>query len=124
MPDHVRFFGDEERTFRLTPELILELEAKTNLGVGALARRVFSGEFSCNHVREVVRLGLIGGGEEPRRAEELCRAYVDGQPLIRAMDVAVAVLEALWTGNDPGRDDEPSPQDETSPQDRDETEHA
>jgi hypothetical protein len=40
---HRAFFGDAEHSFRLTPELIVELEAKTGTGIGALCRRLFAG---------------------------------------------------------------------------------
>ena len=40
---HVAFFGDGEKQFLLTPEMIVELERKTGAGIGGLCRRLFAG---------------------------------------------------------------------------------
>ena len=45
MTDLKAFFGDAERTFKLTPALIVELERKTGAGIGGLSKRIFAGEF-------------------------------------------------------------------------------
>jgi Phage tail tube protein, GTA-gp10 len=92
------FFGDAERPFRLTPELIVELERKTGAGIGALCRRLFNSEFYLADVSEVIRLGLIGGGAKPERAAELIAAYVTTRPFMETYPLAVAILEATWFG--------------------------
>ncbi|TIP84107.1 MAG: gene transfer agent family protein, partial [Mesorhizobium sp.] len=45
MNTHVAFFGDADRTFALTPELIIELERKIGMGIGSLCLRVPEGHF-------------------------------------------------------------------------------
>jgi len=42
---HRVFFGDRERDFKITPKLIAELERQTGVGVGALCKRLFAGDF-------------------------------------------------------------------------------
>jgi len=98
MTEHRDFLGDAERAFRLTPELIPELERLTGAGIGSLCRRVFAGEFRFVDVTETIRLGLIGGGEKPEEAAALVKAYVAPRPLDESYPTAVAVLEALWFG--------------------------
>ena len=68
---HRAFFGDGERDFRVTPELIVELERKTGAGIGGLCRRLFAGDFKQVDVTETIRLALIGGGASPKDADAL-----------------------------------------------------
>lgn len=98
-PSHVTFFGDGEREFRLSPELIVELERKTGAGIGALCKRLFAGQFAHADVLETIRLGLIGGGEKPEVAASLIAAYAAPRPLIETYPLAVSVLEVAWFGH-------------------------
>lgn len=95
---HIAFFGDGERTFKLTPELIVELERKTDTGIGALSRRVFRGDFKHSDLTEIIRLALIGGGTSPRDADALVAAYAVRRPINEVFPLAVSVLEAAWFG--------------------------
>jgi hypothetical protein len=96
---HVGFFGDGEKQFLLTPELIVELERKTASGIGGLCRRLFAGEFRHSEMTEVIRLGLVGGGTSPKEADALVAAYAIARPISEIFPLAVAVLNALWFGN-------------------------
>lgn len=93
-----QFFGDRERDFKLTPELIQELERKCQAGIGELSRRLFGGDFRYQDVSEIIRLGLIGGGESPERAQELVGLYVHQFPINESYALAVQVVEAAWFG--------------------------
>ncbi|WP_457796640.1 gene transfer agent family protein [Methylocystis sp. S23] len=93
------FFGDKERTFRLTPKLIPELERVANAGIGTLCKRLFAGDFSHADIRETIRLALIGGGADPKDAATLVAVYADDAPLSQVYPLAVAILEALWFGS-------------------------
>ncbi len=95
---HVAFFGDQERTFRLPPELIVELERKTGRGIGGLCRDLFKGEFRHSEILETIRLGLIGGREKPEVAASLVAAYAAPRPLMEAYPLAVSILETLMFG--------------------------
>lgn len=95
---HRTFFGDAERDFRLTPELVVELERKTDAGIGALSRRLFNREFKRADMIETIRLALIGGGTSPKEADALVSAYVAQAPLIQNVTLAIAILETLWFG--------------------------
>lgn len=98
-PSHVAFFGDAERTFRLTPELIVELERVTDAGIGSLCKRLFAGQFHHRDVLETIRLALIGGGETPQIAASLIAAYGLNRPLIETYPLAVSILEVAWFGS-------------------------
>jgi len=92
------FFGDAEHTFALPPAMILELERTTDAGIGRLCSRLFAREFAYADVKETLRIALIGGGMDPKRAAEMIETYVTGRPLIHGYEIAVAVLEHVWFG--------------------------
>jgi hypothetical protein len=95
---HRTFFGDGEREFRLTPELIVELERKSGSGIGGLCRRLFAGDFKHADLTETIRLALIGGGTAPKDADALVAAYAVNRPLSETYPLAVSILETLWFG--------------------------
>lgn len=106
---HHAFFGDRERAFDLTPELILELERVTGTGIGALIRRVFATDYKQADLNETIRLGLIGGGASPEEAATLIKTYATGRPLAETFPLTVSILEALWFGK-------PAPKATTEPE--------
>ena len=97
-PSHTTFLGDRERAFALPPELIVELERITGAGIGGLCRRLFSGDFHHREIIETIRLGLIGGGENPEPAAALIAAYAVNRPLAEVYPLAIAILETAWFG--------------------------
>jgi hypothetical protein len=97
-PQLWKFFGDAEHAFALTPPFILELERATGAGIGKLCSRLFDRAFDYKDVTETIRLALIGGGMDPKRATEMIETYVAGRPLIFGYEIAVAVLEHAWFG--------------------------
>lgn len=99
MNAHVVFFGDGERTFALTPELIVELERKTGAGIGSICKRVFAGHFAHADLVETIRLALVGGGASPAEAASLTDAYAVKRPFAEIFPLAVAVLETAWFGS-------------------------
>lgn len=98
LPAFRTFFGDAERDFRLTPELVTELERLTGAGIGGLSRRVFAGDFRYAELLAVIRLGLIGGGTAPEDAAALIAAYATPRPIMELFPVAVGTLEILMFG--------------------------
>ena len=97
-PSHRAFFGDQNRTFRLTPELIIELERKTGRGIGGLCRDLFAGNFRHAETLETIRLALIGGGESPEDAAALIAAYAAPRPVMETYAFAVSILETAMFG--------------------------
>jgi len=92
------FFGDAERDFRLSPDLVPELERITGAGIGGLSNRIFRGDFRHAELLAVIRLGLIGGGEPPQTAADLVAAYAARRPIMEVFPVAVGTLEMLMFG--------------------------
>ena len=97
-PVHRQFFGDADRDFRLTPPMILELERKTGFGIGGLSRRFFAGDFRFSELTEVIRLALIGGGNNPEEAQALVTTYSARMPITELYAVALPILETLVFG--------------------------
>lgn len=98
MNDHRQFFGDAEYAFKLSPDLVMELERKTGAGIGGLSRRFFAGEFSYRELTEVIRLGLIGGGTDPADAAALVTTYAARMAVTELYGVALPVVELTIFG--------------------------
>lgn len=97
---HHAFFGDgEEREFVLTVPMVVELERKSGVGIGALCQRLFQNQFSHADISETIRLALIGGGTSPKEADALIAAYATNRPLMETYPLAVSILEALMFGS-------------------------
>lgn len=97
-PSHTMFFGDAERSFALPAELIIELERKTDTGIGALSRRFYAGDFRHQELIEIVRLGLVGGGTDPKEAAALVAAYAQPLPVMELYAVALPVMDTTMFG--------------------------
>lgn len=88
-------WGDGEHTFRLAYKQLRELQDKTGCGPEELAQRIASGKWRVDDLREVLRLGLIGGGMEPTSALTLVIRYFDGRPLLESKQPAYLILLAI-----------------------------
>ncbi|MER8490109.1 gene transfer agent family protein [Mesorhizobium australicum] len=95
---HTAFFGDGDRAFTLTPELIQELERKTGAGIGSLCTRIPEGHFRLAELVQILRLSLIGGGTSPQEAAALADTYAAKRPLNESFPIVIAVLQAVWSG--------------------------
>lgn len=60
-----------------------------------------AGQASASDCREVIRLGLIGGGRDPIEARKLVERYVDGRPIVERWTMAAAILRAAVEGYEP-----------------------
>lgn len=93
------FFGDRTRTFALTDPMLAELERLTDLGAGALFFQMANLGYPAHFLREIIRLGLIGGGEtSPEEAAPLCMAYATNRPVMELLTLAGAIMAARWYG--------------------------
>jgi len=92
-------WADGTYTFRLGLAEIEEIEEKRDMSLFALARRLSPAERDARFadVREVLRLGLIGGGMKPVDALTKVRRYIDERPIDENRDVAYAVVLAGLT---------------------------
>lgn len=98
MISHIAFFGDTSHVFTLTPREIVELERLSGVGIGAFCQRISRRDARYSDLRDVIRLGLIGGGLDPQDAEGMVATYVDGRPLERTFLLAIDIVAALYFG--------------------------
>ncbi len=105
-------WGDGDQVFDLPIAQVEELEAKTGLGILRIARRIWESEAKTTEVREVLRLGLIGGGKDPIQALALMRFYFDPAPASHYA-VAYKVLKA-WADANPPSKKKPETQSQTT----------
>jgi hypothetical protein len=92
-------WADGEYKFRLAIGQLRELQDKTGVGPYALLSRVIDGTWKVDDLREVIRLGLIGGGLEPLKALSLVKNYVEGRPLMESLTPVKVILAAALFGD-------------------------
>ncbi|MBB4580376.1 hypothetical protein GGE45_002706 [Rhizobium aethiopicum] len=92
-------FADGTYKFGLSWALAAEWEKETNRSLMATflqAARVHVAVMS--DIREIVRLGLIGGGTEPAKALRLVRTYVEERPAVENFPLMISILDAFLNG--------------------------
>lgn len=109
-PSVIRYFGDGEKVFALTPPLIRELEAKMSCGIGEIARRILNNSYRFDDVCHTLRLGLIGGGLAPEEADRLVNHYSLAHGVLTCQLIAVDLIEALFAGTLDNAEPEPEPE--------------
>jgi len=77
---------------------VLELEEKCGVGFAEVYRRVSTGVWKINDLRETIRLGLIGAGTRPDEALRLVNRYCDDRPFAESIMVAQAIIMAAMVG--------------------------
>lgn len=94
-------WADDSYRFCLRIGELRELQEKRDAGPLELFNRIVSHTWRVDDLREIIRLGLIGGGMQPVEALRLVRAYVDPpRPLMESVDPALAILTAALRGVD------------------------
>lgn len=91
-------FADGRYKFRLGIGELEELDEKTDRGPYELLRMIDDHTWRTSHVREVIRIGIIGGGLEPVKATKLLKRYLDDRPLIEWLPYARLILFACLAG--------------------------
>jgi len=91
-------WGDDDYPFRLGLKELVEHDEKCDAGPAYVAKALIDGTWRLKHIRETVRLGLIGGGMAPAKALALTRRYVDERPLRESIPLAIAILMAILYG--------------------------
>jgi hypothetical protein len=95
---HTAFFGDGEKTFALTSEMIHELERTTGSGIMALHYRYREGVARFSDLTEVIRTGLIGGGMSPEESHKLISIYSRSMLITDLYHLAFDILDARYFG--------------------------
>lgn len=87
-------WAGDERTFRLGIGELLALEEKRDLGCAEILNRIGAGQWRIADLKEPIRLGLIGGGVDARRAKDLVEENVVPGRLLEAAVLARNILLA------------------------------
>ncbi len=101
-----RFFGDDKHVFTLHEDksdpldLLRELERKFDAGIFAIFQWLYNGNAKVDVIREIIRIGLIGGGKSASEAHALVKAYFDREPVAEHIGLAVEILGASLYGDD------------------------
>lgn len=103
-------WADGTYKFRLAIGQLRELQEKCRAGPFAIMSRLRDGTWYVDDVREVIRLGLIGGGMPSTDALVLVVRYVEGQPWQQSVPIAFSILLAALIGipdEKPSKKDQP-----------------
>lgn len=91
-------WGDGDYVFRLAWAGLIELQEKTDCGPGFLLDKMWQNDWRVQHISEIIRLGLIGGGQTPSDALRLVRNYVESRPPMENLSLAQAILAISLQG--------------------------
>lgn len=97
-------FGDGEYLFALKWKQLEHLEKLCDASVSEIASRVIGMRPRLADIRNVILLGLEGGGMPPVKASQMVERYLDGRPIAGLADeesplaVAVKIVSAMWFG--------------------------
>lgn len=91
-------FADGEYPFRLRMAQLIELDETCGVGPQKMLIEYSEANGRVKWTREIIRLGLIGGGLEPVKASRLVKDYVDERPLMESLLHAQAILGAAIVG--------------------------
>lgn len=97
------FFGDDDYPFAFGWPEIEELERVTNKGIPQLLQEFASGltedtpyRWTITDVKNTIRVGLVGGGMNPKRAKELVETYLLKHGLTEARIIAMEAFYNLF----------------------------
>lgn len=96
-------FAGEERFFRLGWRELIELQESRDMGPAYILGRLAVGQWQVQDIREVIRLGLQGGGAKHAEALKLVRTHVEACPENIGgedglLNIAIRVLSAAIDG--------------------------
>jgi hypothetical protein len=102
------FFGDGDQRFRIGIGEFRELQEKVNkrrieMGLGPVGPTTLANLLRANDawpddMRDVLRIGLVGGGMKPVDAHRMLVLYFDDKPPINFYLTAFTVLMAAFVG--------------------------
>jgi hypothetical protein len=92
-------WAGDERVFRLGIGELLALEEKLDCGCAAVLNRIGCGEWRIADLKEPIRLGLMGGGTDAKRAKTLVEENVVPGRLLEAAILARAILLKVLVGD-------------------------
>jgi hypothetical protein len=91
-------FADADYVFRMAWGEVVQLQELRDCGPYVVLDRLVTGRWLIQDIREVVRLGLIGGGLKPVEAVKLVRQYIEARPVVESLELATRILQAALVG--------------------------
>lgn len=92
------FVGDGEYDLCLRIGELITLQEKTSTGPYILANRLLDGSWMVQDITETLRLGLIGGGMDPRQAFTIVSTYIKEGYFFQYAPVAGELIFAALMG--------------------------
>lgn len=89
---------DERRKYHLRWGELRALQDETGRGPWEIFDRIATRRFHVQEIREVIRLGLEGGGCASGTALNLVRRYVEERPIAESVPLAQTILGAAISG--------------------------
>lgn len=89
-----RDWADGAYSFRLAYGQWIELQESASCGPLELYVNLLNRKWRVQHIREIIRVGLIGGGALPTDALRLVKRYVEERPVIESVQLAVEIVAA------------------------------
>jgi len=92
-----REWADGSYSFRLAYGQWLDLQEAVGCGPLELYVRLLQRQWKVQQIREIIRIGLLGGGTDPSNALRLVRRYVEEQPILESVPLALEIVSASLT---------------------------
>jgi hypothetical protein len=110
-------WGGDLRTFRLDIDRLIALQDACGAGPYEILTRLSSGRWLVQDIKETLRLGLMGGGVEGKKARDLADQAVQPGSILQHVQTAQAVLMASLVGdpNEPVGKNPPAEETDDSP---------
>lgn len=109
-------FGDKAYDFRLGIKELVEHDRLCDAGPEHILKAIYDGSWRVSHIRETIRLGLIGAGTDPITALVLLDVYAGEGHLMGLKPLAASILAAAVMGApEEEADSSGEPQGETDP---------
>lgn len=91
-------FADATYTFRLAWGGLEKVQEACDAGPFVIFERLSTGQWKTNDIREVIRHGLLGGGNDVATVRRLIRDYVEERPAAENVTIAIAVISCALIG--------------------------
>jgi Phage tail tube protein, GTA-gp10 len=91
-------WADKRYRFRLAFGQLCELQQLRNAGAIEIMTRLAERRWYVEDIREIIRVGLIGGGMNPTEARVLVTLYIEQRPPMESEQTAMLIIGAAMAG--------------------------
>lgn len=89
-----RDWADGTYSFRIAYGQWLELQESCHAGPLEIYTALLMRRWRVEHIREIVRVGLIGAGTDPATALRLVKRHVEDRPIMESVEIALNIVAA------------------------------